>query len=189
MLPPSTTSLIQPQDQGIIASVKKRYKSTLLKRFFSSYSANLSDPNPLLRFYKDFTIKDVIFILADIWATTPKATLRNAWKNLNINVDEASIIEAIDFPYQTLFPNDEMTAWLSSIKDDPGWATLSNSEIVSEVLHVGVVTVDLAEPEIEEQLQEDTVSTNEALEAVIKLNKWLGLQKMQRGTANNNISA
>jgi len=66
---------------------------------------------------------------------------------------------------------------LRSDKDDPGWATLSNSEVVSEVLHVGVDTVDLAESEIEEQLLEDTVSTNEASEAVIKLNKWLGLHK------------
>ena len=78
MLPPNTTSLIQPQDQGIIASVKKRYKSEILKRFFSSYSANRLDPNPLSKFYKDFTIKDVIFIIANIWETTPVATLKNA---------------------------------------------------------------------------------------------------------------
>ncbi len=177
LLPASTTSLIQPQDQGIIASVKKRYKSTVLKRFLSSYSANLSDPNPLLTFYQKFTIKDVIFILADIWATTPKATLRNAWKNLNINVDEGAVDEVIDFPYQMLFTNTDMTAWLNTDIDSPGWPTLSNSEIVRELQNVAEPEIDLAEPEIEEQLQEDTMSTNEALEAVLKLNKWLGLQQ------------
>jgi len=119
----------------------------------------------------------VIFILADIWATTPKATLRNAWKNLNINVDEGAVDEVIDFPYQMLFTNTDMTAWLNTDIDSPGWPTLSNSEIVRELQNVAEPEIDLAEPEIEEQLQEDTMSTNEALEAVLKLNKWLGLQQ------------
>ena len=39
-LPANTTSLIQPQDQGIIADIKKRYKKVLLIMIFKSYAAN-----------------------------------------------------------------------------------------------------------------------------------------------------
>ncbi len=79
MLPPNTTSLIQPQDQGIIASVK-RFKAEVLKMYFQSYrAANHPDPNPLHTFYKKYTVKEVIYLLASVWKSTPKETLRRAW--------------------------------------------------------------------------------------------------------------
>ena len=40
-LPKNTTSILQPQDQGIIASkVKKRFKSELFKKYLQFYAMN-----------------------------------------------------------------------------------------------------------------------------------------------------
>ena len=177
-MPPNTTSLIQPQDQGIIASVKKRYKSEILKRFFSSYSANRLDPNPLSKFYKDFTIKNVIFIIANIWETTPVATLKNAWRKLKINTQEPAIdVPDIELPYQTLIPNNEIQAWLNQDDSDPGWRTLSNKEIIADILNPQEAELEEEEVVVDEELlgipEEVVMSTVEALESIQKLTKWI----------------
>lgn len=62
LLPPNTTSLTQPMDQGIIRSVKCQYKREFMRRIISSdLSANIEE------YRKQFTIKDCIFLLADAW--------------------------------------------------------------------------------------------------------------------------
>lgn len=77
-LPPNTTAIIQPMDQGIIQSVKCHYKSEFLKKILDtdSTSFELSDIK------KHFTIKDCLYLVKDAWDLVSKATLVNAWHNL-----------------------------------------------------------------------------------------------------------
>ena len=48
MLPPNATSIVQPLDQGIIHSVKRRYKKTLVERYLVSVENN-KDANTILK--------------------------------------------------------------------------------------------------------------------------------------------
>ena len=45
-LPPSVTALIQPMDQGVIASIKKKYRTKLLKK-------RIEEGDDLKTFFKD----------------------------------------------------------------------------------------------------------------------------------------
>ena len=48
MLPPNATSIVQPLDQGIIRSVKRRYKKKLAERYLVSVENN-KDVNTILK--------------------------------------------------------------------------------------------------------------------------------------------
>ena len=48
MLPPNATSIMQPLDQGIILSAKRRYKKKLAERYLACV-ANNKDANSLLK--------------------------------------------------------------------------------------------------------------------------------------------
>ena len=48
MLPPNATSIMQPLDQGIILSAKRRYKKKLAERYFTCVENN-KDANSLLK--------------------------------------------------------------------------------------------------------------------------------------------
>ncbi len=159
-LPANTTSLIQPQDQGVIASMKKRYKTEMIKRYFASYSSNTEDSNPLVRFYKRFTIKDVIYMIAKIWDETPKTVLRNAWKNLKINLSEpVPPPEEVILPMQNIIPRSVMEAWAADPENDPGWEELTDEQIIDHFERQQL------EQQLEQPLESDSESEEDETDA------------------------
>jgi len=79
-LPPNTTSLLQPLDQGIIRCVKASYPRQVLKMFRAAIDA---DPKLQVRnCLKSFSIADEItFIKAAMDELKPE-TVNACWKNL-----------------------------------------------------------------------------------------------------------
>ncbi|XP_056629833.1 jerky protein homolog-like [Diorhabda sublineata] len=70
-LPPNVTSLIQPMDQGVISSLKRRYKKIFLR--FLLQENCVDSMKDLLKMW---TIKDAIFAVCDAWENLPSSTLR-----------------------------------------------------------------------------------------------------------------
>uniref|UniRef100_K7F9R4 HTH CENPB-type domain-containing protein n=1 Tax=Pelodiscus sinensis TaxID=13735 RepID=K7F9R4_PELSI len=64
-LPPNTTSLIQPMDQGVIASFKAYYDEMTLRDFWKSYN-----------------IYDAINNIADAWDEVKETNMRGVWNKL-----------------------------------------------------------------------------------------------------------
>lgn len=64
-LPPNVTALIQPMDQGVIAGLKKIYKTSVLRKLFE-------EKNDLKSFLKNFTILDAIYECASVWEKVKK---------------------------------------------------------------------------------------------------------------------
>ena len=60
-LPPNTTSLIQPMDQGTIATVKALYKRITFAKAHENYDT-------LVEFYKDFNILDAVLHFGEAWS-------------------------------------------------------------------------------------------------------------------------
>ena len=172
-LPPNTTSKIQPQDQGI-ASVKKRFKTITLKKFFASYSNNPTDKNPHKTFYDDYTIKDALFNLADVWRNTTQCTLKNAWHKLGINLETPAIEDVIEVPMQTYFSKSEISSWINA-DDGPGWDTSepSSKEIIDQVTNPN----DEAEEEDDEAEEishtPPTISTHACVNHLTEVINWL----------------
>ena len=112
-LPANTTSKIQPHDQGIIAAVKKKFKSALLKLFLHFYAAK----------------------------------------------------------------SREISEWLAEDNNDPGWAIYDDEEIFIQIRDGQVEEEDeIEEEENEIEVEINRVGTNEALESVEKLMRWMESQ-------------
>lgn len=77
-MPPNCTSLIQPMDQGVLRSLKCKYKALFLKRILNA----CNNGGGVAAFQKEFSIKDAVWGAARAWEDIPSATLSNAWHNI-----------------------------------------------------------------------------------------------------------
>jgi hypothetical protein len=80
-LPPNTTSLIQPMDEGVIASFKGYY---LQKTFIRQVTDTTKDKEKLFvkDFWRNFNIKKVIDSTGDAWAQVLQSCLNGVWINI-----------------------------------------------------------------------------------------------------------
>ena len=64
-LPPNTTSILQPMDQGVISAFKANYLKETLSQLINSCDAN--DQLSIKEFWKQFNIKVAIEIIDKCW--------------------------------------------------------------------------------------------------------------------------
>ena len=78
-LPPNTTSIVQPMDQGVLDPLKRCYKKQLLHYvIIERDNAHLSIPDVL----KKVTLKEAVYWAAIAWEEASCEGLANAWKKL-----------------------------------------------------------------------------------------------------------
>lgn len=76
-LPANTSCLFQPMDQGVIVSMKRRYKKLFMQNLiFCENEVQVED------FWKQYTIKDPIYNIAVSWQDIPEKTLKLSWNKL-----------------------------------------------------------------------------------------------------------
>lgn len=80
-LPPNVTALIQPMDQGVLACVKRNYRTTVLRTF-------IEEGNDLKTFFKNFSILDAIYECAAAWDKVRNSTLTKSWKKIFPDISE-----------------------------------------------------------------------------------------------------
>ena len=77
-LPPNITSLIQPMDQGVIESLKRRNKSKLLRRLITEDEVGMS----AIEFLKGINLKVVTDLVHESWTEVSSSTLRKSWRKI-----------------------------------------------------------------------------------------------------------
>ena len=88
-LPPNVTSVVQPLDQGIIASFKIQYKKKLLRWVLSQYDdATLKDLRKVVP-----NIRQAIMWSYEVWSELDAQIVRNCWRMARI----LPITWAVDF--------------------------------------------------------------------------------------------
>ena len=71
-LPKNTTSKIQPLDQGIIATVKRDYRKSLIR-------AVLDEATTITEFLRTLTLKDACYLLGSAWDSVTPSSIRKTW--------------------------------------------------------------------------------------------------------------
>ena len=79
-LPPNTTSLIQPLDQGIIAAFKSNYVKHSFQYILEEIESN--GESNVISAWKMFDLKECIQCIKCALKDLNKSTLNNCWKNL-----------------------------------------------------------------------------------------------------------
>ena len=135
-LPANTTSHIQPMDQGILESVKRRYKKLLLRHLIlEEKTSHLAIPAVL----KELTIKHAVYWAAQAWSETSTDCLSRGWNNLLKPDDHMMVTRDIESDTESaeisgLFQElgvSETEDWLNDDYLDPGFEIITDEEIVS----------------------------------------------------------
>nr|XP_045591678.1 tigger transposable element-derived protein 7-like [Procambarus clarkii] len=150
-LPPNTTSLIQPMDQGVIYALKRLYKRAMnveiMEVLLSQEDERLNKDtraSRTLENFKKYSIKDAIYIWAKQWNELKVTTLKNAWNKIlspvpGENKDEDdydfegfdnAIFETLRDAGEEDLQLSDVTEWLDNDADDPGYGELTDDEII-----------------------------------------------------------
>ena len=94
-LPPNTTSVLQPMDQGIIRSLKAHYRSSLVKKVIDCIDNN--EPMPKIN------VLDAMQMATDAWKKVTDETIVNCFRKSGISEgsQEAAVSDADD-PFNEL---------------------------------------------------------------------------------------
>ncbi|UYV80580.1 hypothetical protein LAZ67_19000797 [Cordylochernes scorpioides] len=160
-LPPNTTSVLQPMDQGVIVAFKRLYKRRQLESCLV-FSSDADQPNnsvgeQTFSNLKKYDIKKAIFNFGNSWDELKSSTIRNVWKillehknnsdletagdALQLSEDESDEDEQEIRRLEQLFQRarievnqESINEWIDIDLDDPGHNVLSNDDIVEAVL-------------------------------------------------------
>ena len=117
MLTPNATSIMQPLEQGIILSAKRRYKKKLAERYLACVE-NKKDANSLL---KALDIVQATNMIAASWRETSSTIIQNCFHKAGFKhyaVDPASEIEEDPLPAPAPDVWNRVQRWLGNVHFD-----------------------------------------------------------------------
>ena len=79
-LPPNTTLILQPMDQGVIATFKVYYLRKTLSQ--ASNKTKDNDSIPLKIFWKNYNVKDAMEKIKEAWDLVTPIDMRAVWQNI-----------------------------------------------------------------------------------------------------------
>lgn len=152
-LPPNTTSVLQPMDQGIIRSLKTNFRKNLVLKMINCLDANENNSSTKI------TVLDAILMVNDAWNKMSQSTIHNCFKHagfieshdgLPIQISEHEFDEEDDIP---------LSLWSRNLNSD----SLAAPEMWEEYVDIDSALLTFEEPTDENIVQ--NISAKEQLES------------------------
>ena len=184
MLPPNTTSIMQPLDQGIILSAKRRYKKKLAERYLACVENN-KDANSLL---KALDIVQATNMIAASWRETSSTIIQNCFRKAGFKhhaVDPVSEIQ--EDPLLAPAPDvwNRVQRWLDDVQFDEFVASEPEAATAQPMSDQDIV--DLVRTENDAQEESDDESEEEIPASVIKTSlEFLAMIDQQKAFLKRN---
>jgi len=80
-LPKKTMALVQPMNQGVVATFKAFYPRTVF-RLLALRVGGRDQQSVVLDFWRDYSILDTAYNISESWEEVPPATLDGGWRKL-----------------------------------------------------------------------------------------------------------
>ena len=165
MLPPNATSIMQPLDQGIILSAKRRYKKKLAERYLACIENN-KDANSLL---KALDIVQATNMIAASWRETSSTIIQNCFRKAGFKhhaVDPVSEIQEDPLPTPAPDVWNRVQRWLGDVQFDKFAASEPEAATAQPMSDQDIV--DLVRTENDAQEESDDESEEEIPASAIK---------------------
>ncbi|XP_052260449.1 tigger transposable element-derived protein 4-like [Dreissena polymorpha] len=174
-LPPNTTSITQPMDQGVIKNLKIHYR----KRVVSKKLVAIENNNTVV-----ITVLDAMFMLREAWDRVTPATIAYCYKHAGFSADPTAINE-LDSDQED--PEDDIPlaqlilAYGSSVnisefvdfdRDLTSTESLTDSDIISDVINSKTAPTDESD-EDDKDPAPVPVTASEALKACDLIRRYL----------------
>ncbi|XP_055308293.1 jerky protein homolog-like, partial [Sitodiplosis mosellana] len=75
-LPANTTSSVQPMDQSVIETFKRRYRKKFIEALVTEETVSI------IEYWKAYNMKNVVYNTADAWDEVSEETLKRSWNKL-----------------------------------------------------------------------------------------------------------
>lgn len=162
-LPPNTTAICQPMDQGVLETLKRNYRRKLLSTLLEEADG---EQDNVIGKLKSINVKDVAYWIARAWADVKASTIAKSWNKLlgeNETVEDETSEDSI-LPMVQCIPGCEETTveevedWM---KEDDVYE-ITDEEIVDIVNNANKIIDD--EAPINEPIK--SVSHDDAVKAL-----------------------
>ena len=180
-LPPNTTALIQPMDQGVLEALKRRYRKSLLRKLLLLDQ----EGDSMISFVKKINVKDVIYMTAKAWDDIPPLTLSKSWLKLlgthheisevSDGNDQDQTCEDLARQLDSNLSDSDISEWIGADGFDPGYQILTDQDIIEQI----ACTDPQLSTESDSESEESTchIPTNgEAMEMLDKCLTWYECQ-------------
>ena len=161
LLPPNATSILQPLDQGIILSIKRRYKMKLAEK----YLAFVESKKDAVQHLKQLDVVAATNMISQAWRETSSTIIKNCFKKASFIHPELGPEPEPEEPLVAPHPHmwNKVEDWLEMnfeqfVADEPSASTtapMTDEEIV-ELIHT---ENDVPEEDSEDE-EDDIVHTN-----------------------------
>ena len=154
MLPPNATSIMQPLDQGIILSAKRRYKKKLAERYLACVENN-KDANSLL---KALNIVQETNMIAASWRETSSTIIQKCFCKAGFKHHAVDPSPPEEEPLPALAPDvwNRVQRWLGDVQFDEFAASEPESATAQPMSDQDIVHLVLTENDVQEESDDES---------------------------------
>ena len=154
MLPPNATSIMQPLDQGIILSAKRRYKKKLAERYLACVENN-KDANSLL---KALDIVQATNMIAASWRETSSTIIQNCFHKAGFKHHAVDPAPETEDPPPTPAPDvwNRVQRWLGDVQFDEFAASEPEAATAQPMSDQDIVHLVLTENDVQEESDDES---------------------------------
>ena len=184
MLPPNATSIVQPLDQGIIHSVKRKYKNKLAERYLVSVENN-KDANTIL---KQLNIVAATNMFHNAWKETSSTIIQNCFhkagfKHHTFDPDpvpkEAPVAPAPDVW-------NKVQRWMGDVQFDEFVASEPEALTTQPTTDEEIINLMLTENDAPQEESDDEEEENPPAKLIKCRNEFLAIIKQQKAFIKRN---
>ena len=182
MLPPNVTSVVQPLDQGIIRSVKRRYKKKLAERYLVSVENNKDANTPL----KQLDIVVATNMAANAWKETNSTIIQNCFCKARFHyVDLDPVPEE---PPVALAPDvwNKVQRWMGDVQFDDFVASEPEPFTIQPMTDEEIFNLIHTENDAPQEESEDEEDETLPARLIKSTNEFLAIVNQQRAFMKRN---
>ena len=184
MLPPNATSIMQPLDQGIILSAKRRYKKKLAERYLACVENN-KDANSLL---KALDIVQATNMIAASWRETSSTIIQNCFCKAGFKHHAVDPAPETEYPAPAPAPDvwNRVQGWLGDVQFDEFVASEPEAATAQPMSDQDIVHLVLTENDVKEESDDESEEEIPSASAIKTSVEFLAMIDQQKAFLKRN---